>query len=87
LVTVEPPNTEKLAADPKPTVAVAPRALLANRRLESNPRNRSPTRNVLPPARKRELGLTARESLRSDSSVCGTPLFIGVSSLRRSSPR
>jgi hypothetical protein len=42
-VTVEPPNTEKLAADPTPTVAVAPRALLAKNRAESNPSSRSPT--------------------------------------------
>jgi hypothetical protein len=79
LVTVEPPSTEKLAAVPRPTVAGAPKALLANRRVESSPRNKSPTRNALPRARKRERGLTARESLRRDSCIGGTPLFMGVS--------
>jgi hypothetical protein len=49
-VTVEPPNTEKLAADPKPTVAGAPRALLAKIRVDSDPSSRSPARNVLRPA-------------------------------------
>ncbi len=60
LVTVEPANTEKGAADPKPTVAVAPRALLANRRLDSDPSSTRPARQDF-----------------------GTPLFMGVSSLRR----
>jgi hypothetical protein len=36
LVTVEPPNTEKLAADPKPTVAGAATALLADSRPQSD---------------------------------------------------
>jgi hypothetical protein len=76
LVTVEPPNTEKLAADPNPTLAGAPSALLANRRVESNPSKRSPTRNVLPPARRRCRRLTARESLRRDSYVFGTTLMV-----------
>jgi hypothetical protein len=43
LVTVEPASTEKLAADPKPTVAVAPKALLAKTRVNSSPRSESPT--------------------------------------------
>jgi hypothetical protein len=100
LVTVEPASTEKLAADPKPTVAVAPRALLAKRRVDSDPSRRRPTRNVLRPARGTERRLTARESpegdsyfsrltaresLEGDSYFGGTPLCIGVSSLRRQS--
>jgi hypothetical protein len=87
LVTVSPPNTEKLAADPKPTVAVAAIALLANRRVDSNPSKRSPARNILAPARTTGRRLTARESLKSDSLFCGTPRFMGVSSLRLQSPR
>jgi hypothetical protein len=51
-VTVEPANTEKGAAVPKPTEADAPRALLANRRVDSDPSRSTPTRNVLGPARK-----------------------------------
>jgi hypothetical protein len=47
LVTVEPPSTEKLAAEPKPTVALAALALLANARVRSTPSRRVPTRNVL----------------------------------------
>jgi hypothetical protein len=87
LVTVEPPNTEKLAADPKPTVAVAPRALLAKIKVDSNPSKRSPARNLLWPVRKKGRRLTARESFVGDSHVGGTPLFIGVSSLRHRAPR
>jgi hypothetical protein len=75
LVTVEPASTEKLAADPKPTVAGAPRAVLAKMSVDSNP-SRSPTRNVLPPARRRHRRLTARESLKRDSYVCGTTLMV-----------
>ncbi|HEV3321247.1 MAG TPA: hypothetical protein VG147_03545 [Solirubrobacteraceae bacterium] len=84
-MTVEPASTEKLAADPKPTVAVAPRALLAKRRVDRDPSRRSPTRKVLRPARRAERRLAARESLEGDSYFDGTPLFIGVSSLRRQS--
>jgi hypothetical protein len=46
-VTVEPPNTEKLAAVPKPTVAGAAQALLAKSSPHSNPSITSPDRDVL----------------------------------------
>jgi hypothetical protein len=78
-VTVEPPNTEKLAAEPRPTVAEAPRALLANSRAESSPSMSVPTPKILLPTREAGRRLTARESPESDSSVCGTPLCMGVS--------
>jgi hypothetical protein len=76
LVTVEPANTEKLAADPKPTVAVAPRAVLANTRADSNPSRTRPARSVLEPAREKRRRLTARESPRGDWYVCGTTLMV-----------
>src|ERR1700677_3839104 len=93
LVTVEPASTEKLDADSRPTVAVAPRALLANSRLDSNPSRSSPAdaRTVraaerdVRPARAAERRLGGTEPLERDSYFCVTPTFIGVSSLRRRS--
>jgi hypothetical protein len=82
LVTVEPPSTEKLAAVPMPTVAVAPRALVANKRVEISPSTITPARAVRAPENA-ERRLAARESREGDSSICGTPRFMGVSSLRR----
>jgi hypothetical protein len=78
-VTVEPASTENGAAAPKPTVAVAPRALLAKRRVDSDPSRISPTRNVLRLACRAERRFAARKSPASDSCFGGTPTFIGVS--------
>src|ERR1019366_4957590 len=41
---------------------------------DSNPSTRSPARNSLPPALRTGRQITARESLRSDSCIDGTPL-------------
>jgi hypothetical protein len=79
LVTVEPPSTEKLADVPRPTVAVAPRALLAKNRVDSNPSDKSPIRNVFLPAREDGRSATSREPPSSNPRDCGTPLFMGVS--------
>jgi hypothetical protein len=79
LVTVEPASTEKLAAVPKPTDAVAPSALLANSVVESDASRINAARSVLALARARGLRPAARESPLGDSDVRGTPRFMGVS--------
>jgi hypothetical protein len=76
LVTVSPPRTEKLAADPKPTDAVAPRALLATRRVVSAVSRKSPPASVLLRALTKGRRLTARESLGCDSYIFGTPEYM-----------
>jgi hypothetical protein len=71
-VIVEPPNTEKLAAFPNPTL-VAPRALLAKIRVDSEPSIINPIRNVLRRVFQAERCLTARESPIGDSCCRETP--------------
>jgi hypothetical protein len=80
LVTVEPANTEKLAADPRPTLAVAPIALLAKSRPESNPSKKSAPRIAPPSTQRRTLGIPLVElSFKNDAYSGGGQPFTGVS--------
>ena len=70
-VTVEPPSTEKLAAVPRPTVAVAPMALPANTSADSSPTLTSAVRKILPAGREATRRRAARESPKTTRASMG----------------